>query len=140
MSRSTYKTIICRKEVPAGIHLMTIRNAKPIDEETIFISFINDGRIHEQTFKIGNKRLTKMLSQMDLDPELTIHKKDLIGKEVWGYVKEVVKVKDFQKQSADYVLFDTSVHIDKSFKPVHSDDPDLNNGNVQGDFVEYVEV
>jgi len=141
MSRSTYTKIICRKEVPAGIHLLTIRNAKPIDEETIFISFIVDGHIHEQTFKIGTKKLVKMLSQIDLDADSQIQKKDMVGKKVWGYIREVWRVNDFQKQGeADYVLFDTSVCINENNKPVHSDDPDRNDGVVQGDFVEYIEI
>ena len=141
MSRSTYTKITCRKEVPAGIHLMTIRNAKPVDEEHILLSFINDGRIHEQVFKIGNKKLVKMLNQIDLDSDSQIQKKDLVGKKVWGYIREIVKVKDFQKQdTADYVLFDTSVCINESIKPIHSDDPDRNDGVLQGDFVEYLEV
>ena len=132
--------IICRKEVPAGIHLLTIRNAKPIDENTIFISFINDGRIHEQVFKIGHKRLTKILAQIDLDSDMQIQKKDLVGKKIWGYIREIVKVKDFQSQgTTDYVLFDTSVCINESIKPVHSDDPERNEGSLQGDFVEYLE-
>ncbi len=133
--------IICRKEVHAGIHLMTIHNAKPIDENTIFISFITDGHIHEQTFKIGNKKLNKMLIQIDLDPDMQIQKKDLVGKKVWGYIREIVKVKDFQSQgTTDYVLFDTSVCINESIKPIHSDDPERNEGSLQGDFVEYLDA
>lgn len=141
MSRSTYIKTICRKEIPAGIHLLTIRNAKQVDEENVLLSFINDGRIHEQTFKIGNNKLNKMLTFIDLDPDFNVHKKDLIGKKVWGYIREVWKVKDCIKQGeADFVLFDFSVCINENNKPVHSDDPERNEGIVMGDFTDHIEI
>lgn len=144
-----------KKELQAGIYPLVISDVRTYMEggniaqyaggPGIILKFATaDNRVHEELFWVNSghyKRFQKVMQQCGLSPSEKHKKGDLIGKRIWGYVCEVRTVDGAGTVSdnKEYSMFNTSPFITGD-KPVHKDDPERHNGQVMGEFIQYLKI
>lgn len=129
MSLDVKRVSILKTEIPAGIHALTISDVKlhkksngdvilHEDNPAVIVSFENDGRLHQELYWIGSTNYTKLqkiIIQVGLDPAMQINKKEIVGKQVNGFIKEYVTLRGTEKIKTEFKLDETR-EIDKELK------------------------
>lgn len=121
MSLDVKKISILKTEIPAGIYPLTISDIKMHkksngelityeENPAVIVSFENEGRIHQELYWIGSTNYTKLqkiILQVGLDPAMQISKKEIVGKQIEGIIKEHVTMRDAERIKSEFRLEDT---------------------------------
>ena len=121
MSLEAKRISILKTEIEAGLFLLTISDLKMHkksngdlilheDNPAVIVSFKNDNKIHQELYWIGSSNYTKLqriILQVGLDPNKQISKKEIVGKQIMGLIKEIKTMRGSQEIGSKMVLSDT---------------------------------
>ena len=152
------------KQLRTGIHLVTITDAflvkdnlgKPLKlpsgEVGLTIRFTNGKNFSfDNNYWIKGDRewiFKKMCAQAGINPANPKFKLESTGKRLWIYIKEVHDI-DGDQYICDeitglpvinYYIFDYSMCDNPQNKPIKAGDPDKNNGEASGEFIDYRQI
>lgn len=163
---STVKAKTQLKQLRTGIHLVTITDTWLLKDAADKIVKSNEGEVglvirftngknfsFDKTYWIqgSQKReweFKKMCVQAGINPAAPKFKAESTGKRLWIYIKEVHDIDGDQyiqdevtgMPVINYYIFDYSMCDNPQNKPMRMGDPDTNNGEAKGDFLDYRQI
>ena len=118
MSLEAKRISILKTDIPSGVHVLTISDVKlhkksngdvilHEDNPAVIVSFENGGKLHQELFWIGSTNYTKLqkiIIQVGLDPAMQINKKEIVGKQIYGLIKEIKTMRGSECIKSEFVL------------------------------------
>lgn len=130
MSLDVKRISVLKTEIPVGIHLLVISDVKlhkksngdvilHEDNPAVIVTFTTDivtmekevvELVHQELYWIGSTNYTKLqkiIIQCGLDPAVQINKKEIVGKQVSGLIKEFKTMRGTEEIKSELKLIDT---------------------------------
>lgn len=122
MSLEAKRISILKTEIGAGVNILTISDIRlhkksngdvitHEDNPAVIVSFENGGKLHQELFWIGSTNYTKLqkiIIQVGLDPAEQINKKDIVGKQIYGLIKEIKTMRGSECIKSEFMLAETT--------------------------------
>lgn len=121
MSFNVKRESILTTEIPSGIHLLTINNAKTHKKSNgeiitydqnpgVIVTYSLGDLKHQEIYWVNGynyHRLRLLLHQIGVDDSGDIQKKDLLGKKFWGVIVEYKTMRGLEEIKSDKHLVKT---------------------------------